>query len=462
MYEDLQRDFLEGLKRYKEMGVNPLSLATGCAVKVDLVDVVYPAIRKARGRLAELNVDISPREDTDIFVTRELKVSRVINEGVVDGQRAVTLMQVNQRTASSPDLFADYLVKAYSRLKIRDRLTVGKGHSITTSKEEGEVTILDVIRLTGPEMRSYTLTNNDTIQIIDPIEDPASQLHTDVAISNSLNDLFAKGAFRSLRMIPSIDAPTEDLRERILKNFYEFSKRYGVEIVESPQPEVGTFMEGATVIGETDHELPSFYDRVREGMEVLITRPMGELTPINLYMWMMVNPDLIPDIEEQGLSLSRVIDAKRKALEMMARPNLNVAEVIYHHLPPFKGSFSERDHIAMTTDVSGPGVMVVKEFAEKAMADVILNDVPVIDREVCRIATENFVIPNSTAGTNGGIVIFASKTVVDDLIQELKRLGHNPAVIGEVKGKGTGKVRAPHFITELIHRKNIIGQFEVD
>ncbi|MEM4956755.1 MAG: selenide, water dikinase, partial [Metallosphaera sp.] len=64
------------------MGLNPLSLATGCAVKVDLIDTVYPALEKLKDKLRENNIEVMPREDTDIFVSRESEViKRVINGG---------------------------------------------------------------------------------------------------------------------------------------------------------------------------------------------------------------------------------------------------------------------------------------------------------------------------------------------------------------------------------------------
>jgi len=188
---------------------------------------------------------------------------------------------------------------------------------------------------------------------------------------------------------------------------------------------------------------------------------MGELTPINLYMWVMINPEMLEDMEKAGIDLSRLKRAKAEALRLMAKPNLDVAKVLYDHLPEFGKSFDPSVHVAMTTDVSGPGLMVVKEFAERAGVNVEIHEVPVIDHEICKFATENFVIPNSTASTNGATVIFAEKRVIDDVAQELRRLGHSPQVIGEVKGRGASKVRVSRKVYELIHRTSILNQFEV-
>jgi len=54
----------------------------------------------------------------------------------------------------------------------------------------------------------------------------------------------------------------------------------------------------------------------------------------------------------------------------MREPNTEIAKIIYDHLPPFGGTIDENSHIAMTTDVTGPGLFVIKEFAEKAQVDV--------------------------------------------------------------------------------------------
>lgn len=115
----------------------------------------------------------------------------------------------------------------------------------------------------------------------------------------------------------------------------------------------------------------------------------------------------------------------------------------------------------MTTDVTGPGIFVIKEFADKAMVDVELYDVPVIDREISEFATENFIIPNSTAGTNGAIVMFANRKVIDDVAQSLSKVGLEPRVIGRVLGRGNGTVYVKKDVCKLIHRENILKYFKV-
>ncbi|MCY0860489.1 MAG: SelD-related putative sulfur metabolism protein [Sulfolobaceae archaeon] len=455
--------FRINMEKYKKLGLNPFSLATGCAVKVDLIDTVYPALQKIREELRKINIEISPREDVDYFVSRdEMKIKRIINGGEFDADRAISLIQVNQRTANNPEYFSKFLLKVYSSIKTRRKLTIGKGHSIVTSNPFAEVAIIDLVQLNGKEQNSYTVMNNDTIQIVDPMEDPGSQMQVDVAVSNALNDLFTKGAIQDLAMLPVADAPSEELKEKLLQGFRNFAEKYNVNLVNEIQPNTNSLMIGATVIGKSDHELPMFYNRVTEGMEILVSRPVGELTPINVNMWVLSVTELLDMMENNyGIRYNELEEIKRRALRYMQTPNIAVGKIIYNHLPEFGKPFDEKEHIAMTTDVTGPGIFVVKEFAEKANVDVKLDQIPVIDRRLCEFATENFIIPNSTAGTNGAIVIFAHKKVVDQVYEELKKEGQEPMIIGKVLGRGNGTVYVPKDTVKLIERENVLKQFKL-
>lgn len=459
--EEVFERFRKNLEIYNKMGLNPLSLATGCAVKVDLIDTVYPALEKIKNKLE--NIEILPREDADIFITREkMEIKRIIGGGNFDADRGVSLIQVNQDTAGNPEKFANFLLKAYSSIRSRRKLTIGKGHSIVTTIPSAEVAVIDLIKLDGNKINSYTLANNDTIQIVDPLEDPGSQMQVDVAISNSLNDLFTKGAYQNLRMLPLFDAPNGDLKERIMKNYENYSEKYNIPIINDVQPNTKSLMLGATVLGESDHELPTYYNKVEEGDEIIVTRPIGELAPINVYLWILVVPEVLELMESRGISFNRLEKVKMEVIEQMRKPNIPTAKVIYNYLPEFGKEFDRENYITMTTDVTGPGIFVIKEFAEKAGIDVKLDKIPVIDEEIAEFATEGFIIPNSTSGTNGATVIFCSKKISDNIMEDLQKEGLKPIKIGKVLGKGKGVVHANKDIERFIHRKNVLSHFKID
>jgi len=106
-YDTLAREFAERIEYYRSLGVNPFSLATGCAVKVDLVEVLYPALRSIRGDLEGLGLRIAPRRNAKVFEARvgDVRVMRGIydvDDPCVDSselkgfkpRRAVVLAQV--------------------------------------------------------------------------------------------------------------------------------------------------------------------------------------------------------------------------------------------------------------------------------------------------------------------------------------------------------------------------------
>jgi selenophosphate synthase len=112
------------------------------------------------------------------------------------------------------------------------------------------VVVLDLFRLEGKLEKSYTVANNDTIQIADPSDNLGSQTQVDVAISNSLNDLFTKGVFQDLTVIPVVDAPNEEFKDKLLRNYENFTRKYNMELKNDVQPSTKTLMMGATVIGK--------------------------------------------------------------------------------------------------------------------------------------------------------------------------------------------------------------------
>ncbi|HED05043.1 MAG TPA: hypothetical protein ENI60_09900 [Candidatus Fraserbacteria bacterium] len=78
--------------------LDPHRLACGCAVKLDLQRVVYPALRAIRPELEALGLRLARREDADIFPrSAELSFERCIYR--FDAQRVVPLAPGDERRA---------------------------------------------------------------------------------------------------------------------------------------------------------------------------------------------------------------------------------------------------------------------------------------------------------------------------------------------------------------------------
>ena len=472
MFEEI----LERVEYYKKLGLNPLALATGCAVKIDLLRVVYPSIKVLREELKGTKFSIAPREDALIISGDINEVHRRIFslgsdrevtlgdlKSISKGRDlyAVTVVQVFQRYADSPEGFLEKVAPIYRALaRSKISITIGKGHSILTPFPEDEFILFDFIPYDGSK-EGVTAINNDTIHIIDPSQEPGDMKQVSGAISNAFNDVFVLGVYKRLRMMPVLNAPTEELLEKLWRNTELYTKQYNVEIINEVQPKRGRLLMGATVIGYSDRKPPIFEDRVTPGMKLIISRPMGELAPINLYLSSVIDEAVIKEVEDYGISFEEVEKVKNKAVELISKPNIEVAMTIYRHLPNIFEEFREDEHIAVTTDVTGPGVFVVKELAERTGSKIKLYDIPLLFAEISRIATKLYIIPNSTSGTNGPFIMIVPDNITDDLIKELKSRGLEPSVIGEVIEKGESEVIAPRKLREYVADQKILSQFKL-
>ncbi|MBI4258101.1 MAG: SelD-related putative sulfur metabolism protein, partial [Thaumarchaeota archaeon] len=361
-------DFWERVTRYKAMGLDPLRWVAGCAVKVDLTTVVYPALKNLRPQLEQWGVTLTSREDADIFPRPRGGIEferRVYNpkDPKVDADdlrrikpsRAISLVQVYQRNAETPESFASILRSVYSRIgEAGIRFTVGKGHSILTAYPEAEFTLFDFVSKDGSEGESdgWALANNDTIQVIDPTDDPGSEAQAFVGLSNSLNDLIALGAEEKLSVFPVIDAPNDELYHQIESHMKTYCGRYGLSFRPAEKTGKGTLLIGATVSGEASHELPTFHRNLQTGMSIMISRPFGDLAPITSYLSCLADSDYVEKLKEYGLTLEELEDAKNKVVETMKKPNLEIARSISRHCPNYGEKFDANEHITDTVDVS--------------------------------------------------------------------------------------------------------------
>ncbi|MEL9940491.1 MAG: SelD-related putative sulfur metabolism protein [Ignisphaera sp.] len=471
MFEEI----IKRVEYYKKLGLNPLALATGCAVKVDLLRVVYPALKIIRDELKNFKFFIAPREDALVVPGYADEIYRAIYPLGVDidvdnslnrlnryGKLySVTVVQVYQRYADSPEGFINKILPVYRGLaKSGLEIVIGKGHSIITPFPEDEFSLFDLIP-PPTRLEGFTAINNDTIHIIDPSQEPGDFKQVSGALSNSLNDIFALGVYRDLRIAPVVNAPSEELLEKLLRNVDLYSKQYGVKVVDVTQPKKGRLLMGATAIGYTDKAPPLFEDKVGKGMKLIITRPMGELAPLNLYLSCIIDESLVKDLESQGIDVGYLEKIKNEVVDLISKPNIDAAKVIYKYLPPSKEEYKPGEHIAVTTDVTGPGILVVKELAERTNTKIRLYTVPLLYPEISEIATKLYVIPNATSGTNGPFIIVAPDEIAEDVVRDLKSLGLKPAIIGEVVDVGEPEVEAPKSLERFVADRKVLAQFRL-
>ncbi|MEM3165231.1 MAG: SelD-related putative sulfur metabolism protein [Halobacteria archaeon] len=466
-------EFWDRVARYKQLGMDPLKWIAGCAVKVDLTSVVYPALRQIRPELQRIGVKISPRADADVFPSGDSGPKfhrRIYNLGEpnvdpadlgrLGPDRAISLVQVHQRSADKPGPFAEALLRLYRQMEpAKPHFTVGKGHSIITPFAQSQFALFDFIKEGKGSPDGYTVANNDTIQVIDPTLDPASKEQAYVAVSNSLNDLLTLATCEDLQLRPVVDAPTPEMKAQILRNMEAFAKAHGLEFVETPQPETGKLIMGATVVGRIRKEPPVAPRGVEPGMEIVVSRPFGDLAPINVYLSSLADEEYLKKLEAESISLEQARKAKEDVVKTMTRPNIAIGRILNRYCPPFGGRFDPDRHVSGTGDLSGPGVYIFKEFAELAKFDLRLDDLPLKYPEYVEFATREFIMDNGTAGTNGAVAAIGRPSVIRAIADEMRKAGYDPRVIGKVTGPGAGSVQAPKALERYMASRKLLSEF---
>ncbi|MEB3798695.1 MAG: hypothetical protein G5Z42_07795 [Caldisphaeraceae archaeon] len=86
-------------------------------------------------------------------------------------------------------------------------------------------------------------------------------------------------------------------------------------------------------------------------------------------------------------------------------------------------------------------------------------DFPLLFPEISQFATESFLMPNATAGTNGSFVIVAPEEIHEEIMKELSLKGYEPKVIGEVLEKGKAMVEAPRSVAKYVIDEEILSKF---
>ncbi len=465
-------EFWKRVEHYRQLGIDPLKWVAGCAVKVDLTSVVYPALNSIKPELEKLGVTVSPRQDADIFPKKgELLTERRVYDTKdpkvdpvdlrrINPTRAISLIQVHQRVGGNAESFAEVLLRVYRKIgEAHLSFAVGKGHSIITAYPDAEFALFDFLVQTNGRSEGYNLANNDTIQLIDPTDDPASEPQVHVALSNAIADLVTLGCYENLQILPVFDAPNEEISRQITNHMESYAKKFGIHI--NPQEMVGRrkLLIGATVLGEMHKEPPIFHNNLQGDMQILVTRDFGDLAPINVYLACEADPDFLSALQDEGFSLDEARRTKDDIVTLMKWPNLAVGEVINRYLPDSGEKFEPTEHIAVTGDLSGPGIYIFKEMAQLGGVDIALDKVPLKYPEYVLFASRNYLMDNGTAGTNGAVAIVASSNVIDNVSRDLGKHGYEPRVIGKILGRGEGKVYLPKNGRDLLAAKTIQEEF---
>jgi selenophosphate synthase len=409
----------------------------GCAVKVPLRPVLYPALKQVKKLLSGKNINIDLGNDAYVFQTKKTIVlhrkiypvaslkyltRRSVQKDLKKFRsRSAVILASYMEPVSQSDIARSLstLFAAVSPDKIP--FCVGKGHTIQISKiPEQEFILADYLESTGGGY--YGVASNDTIVTIDFNLKHSHWINVHIALNNALNDLYALGVYKDITLYPTYDSIHEKdnrLIRKTMRKYIAGFKKYNYRMIDHGSLGLQLEAVGTTVVGITDKELPRA-DGLLPGQVLIVTRPVGDFAALLLYIVGNTFGELPESIRK----------IKMNVLNAMLTPNVEIARVIAGFLPAKGDAFDRSRHITATKDISGEGLSALETLAQASKTDIFIDRIRLNAYESAKLN-----IPNNTSNTNGAMVIAVDKNLVLLIMARLKKIGAQPWIIGRVGRK---------------------------
>jgi selenophosphate synthase len=299
-------------------------------------------------------------------------------------------------------------------------------------------------------------------QVTDMTKSPDAEIHSNIAMTSAIELLNLLGcsvkSSPTSKLFPIYDAPTEELLDKIRSNLDAFTSRYNIVLEDYSSLKLGKLFYGTSAVSTTTKDLPTRYDQIEEGMEIIITNKFGGLSAVGLYTLACMEPENITKYEQKGIEFADITHAKDEALKNLSEPHFALGKIIAKYCPDFGTQYDKQTHIAAVYPIGSKGVFALRQLAEVANIELTINQIPLKDEEIARFATNEFLIENATASLNGCHVLIAAKDIANLIVEDLRKHNFAPERIGFIQKKGSWSVKFDPDIAQYVASKARIAE----
>lgn len=466
----LSENFWEHVNIYRKLGFDPLRWIPSCSNEVDI-----HVLKAALSEVKHSRIKVSPSW-YDCFYHIEGKIPELtrrvysfanpVIDKEVELKRALAVFRIHTGSGEHAPLLTQALENFFKIFN--SKVSVTSVSAVLTEHKDAEFGMLDYIQLHRGDKIGYMPAVTSVTQVTDITKAPDADLHSNIAMTSAIELLNLLGcdmkSSPSSKLFPIYDAPSEEMLDKIRSNLDAFTSRYNIALEDYSSLKLGKLFYGTSAIATTTKELPTRYDQIEEGMEIIITNKFGGLSELGLYTLACLDSESITKYEQQqnaaggggggdGISFANITQAKDEALKNLSEPHFALGKIIAKYCPDFGSAYDKQAHITAVYPVGSQGIFALGALAELANAQLMINELPVRNEEIAKFATDKFLIENATASLNGCHIIIATKDVANLITEELSKHNFAPQRIGLVEKKGSSLVTFATDVSQFVASK---------
>lgn len=460
----LSENFWEHINLYRNLGFDPLRWIPSCSNEVDI-----HVLKAALAELKHSRIKVSPSW-FDSFYHIEGKIPELTRrvyslanpamDKEVELKRALAVFRIHTGSGEHPQLLSKTLENFFKIFN--SKVSVTSASAVLTEHKSAEFGMFDYIQLHRGDKIGYMAAVTSVTQVTDVTKEPDADLHSNIAMTSAIELLNLLGCDMksppSSKLFPIYDAPSEEMLDKIRSNLDAFTSRYNLALEDYSSLKLGKLFYGTSAVATTTKDLPTRYDQIEEGMEIIITNKFGGLSALGLYTLACMDAENIAKYEQKGMPFADITRAKDEALKNLSEPHFALGKIIAKYCPDFETTYDKQVHITAVYPVGSQGVFALSALAELANVQLMIKELPMRNEEIAKFVTTDFLIENATASLNGCHIIVATKEVVNLIMEELRKHNFAPERIGFVQRKGSWSVSFATDISQFVASKLKLAQ----
>ena len=459
----LSENFWEHINLYRKLGFDPLRWIPSCSNEVDI-----HVLKAALAELKHSRIKVSPSWFDSFYhidgkipeLTRRVySLANPAMDKEVEVKRALAVFRIHNGSGEHAPLLSNALENFFKIFNTK--VSVTSASAVLTEHKAAEFGMFDYIQLHRGDKIGYMPAVTSVTQVTDVTKEPDADLHSNIAMTSAIELLNLLGcdmkSSPSSKLFPIYDAPSEEMLDKIRSNLDAFTSRCNLALEDYSSLKLGKLFYGTSAVSTTTKDLPTKYDQIEEGMEIIITNKFGGLSALGLYTLACMDSQNIAKYEQNGgggMQFANITQAKDEALKNLSEPHFALGKIIAKYCPDFETAYDKQTHIAAVYPVGPQGVFALGALAELANVQLMINkELPVRDEELAKFVTKEFLVENSTASLNGCHIIVATKDVANLITEELSKHNFAPERIGFVEKKGSWSVSFATDVSQFVASK---------